>query len=62
VIGAATPGDVMVLSSNGHLRCCDTEYDRKVVGVISGAGGFTLIDLRPIRPLVFGAQHRALEL
>jgi hypothetical protein len=50
VIGAATPGDVMVLSSNGHLRCCDTAYDRKVVGVISGAGGFKpgiVLDRRP---------------
>ena len=33
------PGDVMVLGHDGRLRLCDTPYDRRVAGVVSGAGG-----------------------
>lgn len=36
----ASPGDVMVLGRDGQLRCCDRPYDRSVVGVVSGAGGY----------------------
>jgi hypothetical protein len=32
------PGAVMVLDENGVLRPCDKAYDRKVAGVVSGAG------------------------
>jgi hypothetical protein len=39
VAGQAAPGDVMVLTAAGELRCSDKPYDRTVVGVISGAGG-----------------------
>lgn len=34
------PGTVMVLDENGLLRPSDKSYDRKVAGVISGAGDF----------------------
>jgi hypothetical protein len=34
------PGTVMVLDKNGILRPSDKQYDRKVVGVISGAGDY----------------------
>jgi len=34
----ATPGAVMVLGDDGALRPCSFPYDRKVVGVIAGAG------------------------
>jgi hypothetical protein len=35
------PGTVMVLTENGSLQSCHQEYDKKVAGVISGAGGYT---------------------
>jgi hypothetical protein len=34
------PGTVMVLDANGTLRASDESYDRKVAGVISGAGDY----------------------
>jgi hypothetical protein len=34
------PGTVMVLDENGLLRPSDNSYDRKVVGVVSGAGDY----------------------
>jgi hypothetical protein len=34
------PGTVMVLDGNGSLRPSDQAYDRKVAGVISGAGDY----------------------
>jgi len=37
---AVEPGTVMVLDENGLLRPSDKSYDRKVVGVISGACDF----------------------
>jgi len=43
-IAAATlaePGTVMVLDDAGGLRACDIAYDRRVAGVVSGAGGFS---------------------
>jgi len=33
------PGAVLTLSDSGPLALCDKPYDRKVAGVISGAGG-----------------------
>jgi len=36
----AEPGTVMVLDENGLLRPCGESYDRKVVGVVSGAGNY----------------------
>ena len=38
--GGIEPGNVMVLDQNGVLRLSDKSYDRKVVGVISGAGDY----------------------
>jgi hypothetical protein len=35
---AAVPGAVMVLAPDGALRPCSSAYDRKVVGVVAGAG------------------------
>ena len=38
--GAVGPGTVMVLDDKGALRPSDRRYDRKVAGVISGAGDY----------------------
>jgi hypothetical protein len=32
------PGDVMVLGEDGRVGLCDSPYDRRVAGVVSGAG------------------------
>jgi hypothetical protein len=37
---AADPGSVMVLVGDDQIRPCDQGYDRRVAGVISGAGGY----------------------
>jgi hypothetical protein len=37
---AVEPGTVMALDENGELRLSDKSYDRKVAGVISGAGDY----------------------
>jgi hypothetical protein len=37
---AVEPGTVMALDENGALRPSDRSYDRKVAGVISGAGDY----------------------
>jgi len=34
------PGTVMVLTENGSLESCHKEYDKKVAGIVSGAGGY----------------------
>ncbi len=39
--GSADPGMVMVLDDHGGVRVCDSPYDRRVAGVISGAGGYS---------------------
>ena len=36
----ATPGAVMVLAGDGTVGPCAAAYDRKVVGVVAGAGSF----------------------
>jgi hypothetical protein len=36
----APPGTVMVLDHTGGLRVGDSDYDRRVAGVVSGAGAF----------------------
>lgn len=36
----AEPGTVMVIDQNGSLRPSDHPYDKKVAGVVSGAGNF----------------------
>lgn len=36
----AEPGTVMVLDDSGGVRVSDEAYDRRVAGVISGAGGY----------------------
>lgn len=33
------PGTVLVIGEGGSLRACEQEYDRRVAGVVSGAGG-----------------------
>ena len=37
---AAQPGTVMVLDDSGGVRVSDKAYDRRVAGVVSGAGGY----------------------
>ncbi|MDB5448792.1 MAG: hypothetical protein JWQ97_4109, partial [Phenylobacterium sp.] len=36
----AEPGTLMVLDDDGRLRPCDLPYDKRAVGVVSGAGDF----------------------
>jgi hypothetical protein len=36
---AIEPGTVLVIGENGSLRACEQEYDKRVAGVVSGAGG-----------------------
>lgn len=46
----AEPGTVMVIGLDGRLKASDTAYDKRVVGVVSGAGEFRpaiLLDKRP---------------
>ena len=35
---AIEPGTVLVIGENGNLCACDEEYDKRVAGVVSGAG------------------------
>jgi hypothetical protein len=39
-VEAAVPGTVMVLDVSGAIRVCDEAYDRRVAGVVSGAGEY----------------------
>jgi hypothetical protein len=53
---AIEPGTVMVLNDDGSLRKSSVEYDRKVAGVISGAGAYRpaiVLDKQP------GGEKRA---
>jgi hypothetical protein len=52
VAGAANiePGTVMVIEEDGALRQSDHEYDKKVAGVVSGAGEY-----KPA--IILGRQH-----
>jgi hypothetical protein len=34
------PGTVVVVNDEGALQPCETAYDKRVVGVVSGAGGY----------------------
>ncbi len=46
------PGTVMVLDGGDRLRPCCTAYDRKVAGIVSGAGSFRpgiVLDRKPTR-------------
>jgi hypothetical protein len=36
----AEPGTVLVLGESGALRASDTAYDKRVAGVVSGAGDY----------------------
>ena len=38
VVGDPAPGSVMCLVDDGSLNCCSISYDKRVAGVISGAG------------------------
>jgi hypothetical protein len=56
----AEPGTVMVLDDSGAVRVCDKAYDRRVAGVISGAGDYkpaVILDRQ-----VAGADRRPLAL
>jgi Peptidase_G2, IMC autoproteolytic cleavage domain len=44
------PGAVVVLTDTGQIQPCQSEYDTRVIGVISGAGNFRpamILDRRP---------------
>jgi hypothetical protein len=36
----AEPGTVMVLSDDGTVIACSTAYDKRVAGIVSGAGAY----------------------
>jgi hypothetical protein len=36
---SAEPGSVMIMTDDGELEPCSIEYDQRVAGVVSGAGG-----------------------
>jgi hypothetical protein len=40
LVAAAEPGTVMCLDAEGNLRPCSSDYNKKVAGVISGAGSY----------------------
>jgi antitoxin (DNA-binding transcriptional repressor) of toxin-antitoxin stability system len=40
VDGEVAPGSVVVLNADGMVRSSDVAYDGRVVGVVSGAGGY----------------------
>jgi hypothetical protein len=45
------PGSVLVLREDGILDACDVAYDRRVAGIVAGAGDFRpgiVFDRRPI--------------
>jgi hypothetical protein len=49
-LSIADPGAVMVLGEDGGIEPCQREYDRRVVGVTSGAGSYRpglILDRRP---------------
>jgi hypothetical protein len=49
---AVEAGTLMVMNDDGALRACDTAYDRRVVGVVAGAGDYRpgiVLDGRPLR-------------
>lgn len=52
-VGAAEPGTVMVLGAEGTLQASQQPYDKRVAGVISGAGTYKpgiVLDQQPTRP------------
>jgi hypothetical protein len=58
-VSGAEPGTVMVITDEGRLRVSDADYDRRVAGVISGAGEYRpalVMDRRD------GGDRRALAL
>jgi hypothetical protein len=49
----AQPGTVMVLDDSGGVRVSDKPYDRRVAGVVSGAGGYrpaVILDRQTVGP------------
>lgn len=40
VVAEAAPGSVVCIAEDGRLHPCRENYDTRVVGVVSGAGGF----------------------
>ncbi len=62
VVGAAElePGTVLVIDESGGLRLCGSAYDRKVAGVVSGAGAFKSAIVLDQRPGVEGRATVAL--
>ena len=52
-LASAEPGTVMVLGDEGALRPCWEPYDKRVVGVVSGAGGYKpgiVLDRQAVHP------------
>lgn len=54
------PGTVMVIGTGETLRACQEAYDRRVAGVISGAGGYSPAIVLGSRPGVAGRLPLAL--
>jgi hypothetical protein len=57
---AVVPGTVMVIGAGGGLEACHEAYDRKVVGVVSGAGSLRPGILLDCRDTAEGRQPVAL--
>ncbi len=52
VPGSAEPGSVLIVGDEGRLAVCDTAYDTRAAGVVSGAG--------PLRPgIILGSDAGA---
>jgi hypothetical protein len=56
----AEPGTVMVLDDSGGVRVSDTPYDRRVAGVVSGAGGYRPALILDSQPGAVGRRPLAL--
>lgn len=57
---AADPGTVVVLGGNGRVRTSADAYDKRVVGVVSGAGTYRpaiVLDRRPPDAAATGARR-----
>lgn len=58
----AEPGDVMVIAAGGRLERCSRAYDRRVAGILSGAGAEKPGILLARRPGAQGENRRAVAL
>jgi len=58
--GDGEPGTVMVIDEQGSVQSCRSAYDRRVAGVVSGAGGYRPAVILDSQPGVSGRTPLAL--